>query len=189
MDIALKISGAWGVVTNNTGRLGFTHNDHLTTLFNRFALIGGVMMTYDQSYFCHDEKLLKTYLFVLASMHLLMVMVEMAIAVVSSMGTIANPEPRKSIHIPLYIQMALFIFEFAWDIVGVLWAFDPSIDCHRSHSVLILCRTILVWNLLTSSLVGFYLIIRIGSNASLNHNNYIQCLLDNFRTVPATMLP
>ena len=146
-------------------------------------------MTYDQNYFCHDEKLLKTYLFVLASMHLLMVMVEMSIAVISSMGTIANPEPRKSIHIPLYIQMALFIFEFAWDIVGVIWAFDPTIDCHRSHSILILCRTILIWNLLTSSLVGFYLIIRIGTNASLNHSNHIQYCIDNFRNLPVAMLP
>ena len=91
-----------------------------------------------------------------------MVMVEMTITVTSSMGTIANPEPRRNIHIPLYIQMALFVFEFAWDIIGVVWAFDPSIDCHRSHSVLILCRTILIWNLFTSCVVGFYLIFRIG---------------------------
>lgn len=91
-----------------------------------------------------------------------MVIVEMAIVVTSSMGTIANPEPRRNIHIPLYIQIVLFTFEFAWDIVGVLWAFDPSIDCHRSHSVLVLSRTILTWNLLTSSVIGFYLILRIG---------------------------
>lgn len=133
-------------------------------LLFRFALIGVVLLNYDRSYFCHDEKLLKIYLFVLTSIHLLMVLVEMTIVVTSSMGTIANPEPRKNIHIPLYIQMVLFTFEFAWDIIGVIWAFDPTIDCHRSHSVLILSRCILIWNLFTSSTVGFYLIFRIGIN-------------------------
>lgn len=93
-----------------------------------------------------------------------MVMVEITIVVISSMGTIANPEPRRRIHVPLYIQMTMFVFEFGWDIVGVVWAFDPDIDCHRSHSVLILSRIILVWNLLTSSVVGVYLIARLGIN-------------------------
>ena len=127
-------------------------------------MIGAVLLTYDQSYVCHDEKLLKIYLFILTSVHLLMLIVEMTIIVTSSMGTIANPEPRRNIHIPMYIQMVLYTFEFAWDIVGVIWAFDPSIDCHRSHSVLILSRSVLIWNLITSSIVGFYLILRIGSN-------------------------
>ena len=127
-------------------------------------MIGAVLLTYDKSYVCHDEKLLKIYLFILTSVHLLMLIVEMTIIVTSSMGTIANPEPRRNIHIPMYIQMVLYTFEFAWDIVGVIWAFDPSIDCHRSHSVLILSRSVLIWNLITSSIVGFYLILRIGSN-------------------------
>ena len=91
-----------------------------------------------------------------------MIMVEVTIVVISSMGTIANPEPRRKIHIPLYVQMTLFVFEFSWDIVGVVWAFDPAIDCHHSHSVLILSRTILVWNLFSSSMMWIYLIIRLG---------------------------
>ena len=121
-----------------------------------------MLLTYEQKYSCHDEKLLKIYLFILTSIHLLMVMVEVTIVVISSMGTIANPEPRRRIHVPLYIQMTLFVFEFSWDIVGVVWAFDPTIDCHHSHSVLILSRFILVWNLFTSSMMWIYLIIRLG---------------------------
>ena len=82
--------------------------------------------------------------------------------VISASGTIANPKPRKNIRIPLYILTAIFTVEFAWDIVGVIWAFDPTIDCHKSHTVLMLTRSVLVWNFIGSATLGSYLILRIG---------------------------
>ncbi len=120
------------------------------------------MLTYDSSYKCHDDKLLKVYLFVLAFLHVIAAMVEVSIVFISSSGTIANSQPRKKISIPIYILTGIGTLEFAWDIVGVLWAFDPTIDCHKSHQVLLLTRGVLVWNFIGSVTVGLYLIMRIG---------------------------
>lgn len=120
-------------------------------------------MTYDESYECHDNKILKIYLFILTGFHIAAAIVEVSIVSLSSSGTIANSEPRKNISIPLYILTGIFVLEFAWDIVGVIWAFDPAIDCHKSHSVLLLARGVLVWNFIGSISFGSYLILRIGS--------------------------
>ncbi len=119
-------------------------------------------MTYDRSYECNDDHLLKIYLFILSGFHVVAAIVEVSIVVLSASGTIAKPDPRRSICIPLYILTGIFVLEFAWDIVGVIWAFDPAIDCHRSHSVLILARAVLVWNFIGSISFGSYLILKIG---------------------------
>lgn len=134
----------------------------LFSLFYRFVLITVVLVSYDKSYKCNDEKLLKVYLFVLTGLHLCMLMTEIVIVLISSKGTIANPEPRRKLPIALYVQFIIFVIEFAWDIVGVVWAFDPSIDCHQSHQVLLFTRAVLVWNFFISVTVGFYLFLRIG---------------------------
>lgn len=91
-----------------------------------------------------------------------MLIIEVIIVIISSRGTIVKSQPRKRLPIVLYIQFIVFIIEFAWDIVGVLWAFDPSIDCHRSHKVLLFTRVVLAWNFIISIIVGLYLFIRIG---------------------------
>ncbi len=91
-----------------------------------------------------------------------MIILEAIVVLISCRGTIANPEPRKRLPILLYIQFGFFVLEFGWDVVGVWWAYDPSIDCHQSHQVLIFTRIVLVWNMCVSLFVGFYMIIRIG---------------------------
>lgn len=129
---------------------------------SRFISIGYMLVTYDRKYDCDDERLLKIYLCILVTIHFCMSLVELSVILISVRGTIANPAPRRKLRLALYVQAAFFVIEFIWDIVGVLWAFDPTIDCPSSHSILILARGILVWNLLTSTLVGGYLIVRIG---------------------------
>ena len=120
------------------------------------------MLTYDKGYSCDDEKLLKAYLSVLVGAHFCMCLIELSVVLISARGTIANPAPRKRLPIALYVQSIFFVLEFAWDIVGVLWAFDSTIDCPSSHSILILTRAILVWNLISSIVIGSYMILRIG---------------------------
>ena len=129
---------------------------------DRFISIGYALVVYDRDYDCDDERLLKIYLCVLVTIHFSLSLVELSILLISARGTIANPAPRRKLYIALYIQVAFFVVEYAWDVVGVLWAFDPSMDCPTSHTILILVRGILIWNLITSSLVGIYLIVRIG---------------------------
>ena len=137
-------------------------HDHNFSLPSRIVLIGVVMLNYDRDYHCDDERLLRTYLAVLIGAHFSMCLIEISVVLISARGTIANPAPRKRLPIALYVQSIVFILEFVWDIVGVLWAFDPTIDCSSSHSVLILARVILVWNLISSIVIGSYMIMRIG---------------------------
>ena len=128
----------------------------------RFALFGFVLVTYDRDYHCNDDKLLKLYLCILSGIHVVMCLVEVIVIMTSARGTMANPAPRSSIPILLYIEAVVFVLKFAWDVVGVLWAFDPTIDCQSSHPVLLLARGILIWNLFLSIIMGSYAILRIG---------------------------
>lgn len=129
---------------------------------SRFALIGLVVLTYDKEYSCDDERLLKIYLYILVGMHFIMCLIELAVVMISARGTIMNSEPRKALPKLLYVQSGVFVLEFIWDMVGVIWAFNPAIDCHSSHSVLVLARAILTWNLLSSVFIGLYMLVRIG---------------------------
>lgn len=91
-----------------------------------------------------------------------MCVVEVATISISARGTMANPAPRKNVSIALYVEAVVFVLKFSWDIIGVLWAYDPSIDCPSSHPILILTRTVLIWNLLTSIGMALYAVIRIA---------------------------
>lgn len=146
---------------------------------SRFGSIGYMLVDYDKEYYCDDEKLLKVwldlvaleylivhllqiYLIVLLGVHVLMALVEMVVVLISTRGTIADPSPRRWLSWALYVQILLSVGELAWDCVGVVWAFDPSIDCSYSHKVLVYVRIVLVWNLFTTLVIGSYLFIRIG---------------------------
>ena len=121
-----------------------------------------MLNSYDRDYKCDDEKLLRSYLCVLTGVHITMCLVEVAAISISARGTMADPSPRKNISIVLYVEAGIFIVKFTWDVIGVLWAFDPSIDCPDSHPILILARCILVWNLFTSLAMALYAFIRIA---------------------------
>ena len=162
-------------------------NFELTLLYlPRFALFGYVLNTYDHDYACNDEKLLRVYLCILTGVHIVMCVIEAIVISISARGTMANPAPRKNISIVLYIETAVFVLKFSWDVVGVLWAFDPSIDCQKSHPILILTRSVLIWNLLTSIMMALYAFIRIAvcrlpcvdpsSSADTKHKNLAKTL-------------
>lgn len=137
-------------------------------------LIALILIYYNKSYECNDENPLKIYLYVLITSHIIMLLIEVVIVVISSRGTIANPMPRKCLPFALYVQMFFFVLEFSWDVVGVVWAYDPRIDCDRSHQVLIFTRAVLVWNLVLSGSVGTYLFLRIGNYFSCPNSHFIQ---------------
>ena len=130
----------------------------------RFVLITLVLIYYDKNYKCKDENLLKIYLYVLGALHAIMLLIEVVIVVISSRGTIADPNPRRFLPYAFYVQLIVFLMEFSWDVVGVVWAYDPRIDCDRSHQVLIFTRIVLVWNMIISGSVGTYLFVRIGKS-------------------------
>lgn len=129
---------------------------------HRVFLISFTLGSYEKSKdTCDKEHLLRAYLIVLVVIHGLMIMAELTIAVVSSRGTIANPEPRRHIPYMLYGKMLLFTFEVGWDMVGIFWAFDPSLECNSSNSLLMLSRFFLIWNCIFSVMFALYMILKI----------------------------
>ena len=121
-----------------------------------------MLFFFDKKHSCGDERILHLYLLVLSSLHLVMMVLEFTVIIISGRGTISTPEVRRWICIPLYIQTFIHVIEFAWDIAGILWIFDPAIDCHQHHSVLILTRIVLLWNMLAFVVMTSYLLIRVG---------------------------
>ena len=89
-----------------------------------------------------------------------MIIAELTIAVISSRGTIADPEPRRHIPYLLYGKMLFFLFEIGWDMLGIVWAFDPSLNCKSSNSLLVLSRFLLIWNCIFSVIFALNLIFK-----------------------------
>ena len=90
-----------------------------------------------------------------------MITAELTIAAISSRGTIANPEPRRHITYFLYGKLLLFAFEVSWDMVGIVWAFDPNLNCKSSNSLLALSRFLLIWNCIFSVFFAAYMVLKI----------------------------
>jgi len=90
-----------------------------------------------------------------------MIIAEVTIAAVSARGTIANPLPRRHLPYFLYGKMLLFAFEVGWDMVGIIWAFDPALNCKSSNSLLALSRFLLIWNCIFTVIFTTYIIFKI----------------------------
>lgn len=147
----------------------YEHREYLTCdswilLFcqHRLLAISIVLVFFSSAGNCGELWLLKVYLFVLLTLHGMMGIIELSGLIVSARGTIANPSPRRHIHIVLYVLTACFMIEFAWDIVGFFWAFDPDLECGKQHNLLLFVRCLLVWNTWTSVVVTGYMFFRIG---------------------------
>ena len=120
------------------------------------------MVSYNEKHHCDDYKFLNAYLFIVIGFNIAQCLIEFGVVLISAKGTIANPSPRKRIYIFLYIQAIVFLFEFVWDGVGLVWAFNPELDCHHAHPVLILTRVLLLWNFAKSVIIMGYMFVRIG---------------------------
>ena len=138
------------------------HFQFIVHICPRFASIVYVLVDYDKQYQCDDEHLLKIYICTLMGLQIVAVFIQLIVIIVSSRGTIADSQPRRYLKWILYIQTVVFVVELIWDIVGVIWSFDPTIDCSSSHQVLILARIVLTWNLISSVSIATYVLIRIG---------------------------
>ena len=127
----------------------------------RIFIISCTLGSYESQENCDTEHLLRAYLIVLVVIHGLMIVAEITIAVISSRGTIADPEPRRHIPYFLYGKMLFFLFEVGWDIAGLAWAFDPSIVCKSSNSLLMLSRFLLIWNCIFTVIFTIYMLFKI----------------------------
>ena len=57
------------------------------------------------------------------------VILDIALMIISSRGSIMNTRPRRHIHVPLYLKLALFLPELLWTVLGTYWAFDDQSNC------------------------------------------------------------
>ena len=126
-------------------------------------MISIALGVYESRSICDVEHLLQAYLIVLIAVHSVMIALELVIAFVSSRGTMSNSSPRKYLHYLLYAEMLFFAFEAAWDMVGIFWAFDPSLSCESTNSLLALTRFLLIWNCIFAFLISTYMIVQIVS--------------------------
>ncbi len=140
-------------------------------------MIGLVLCFFENTRECQDEKLLKMYLIVLGVFHVILLIYELIIVIISSRGTIAKPGPRKCLPVFFCCQILVFMMKFIWDIVGVLWAFNPLIDCPSLHKILLFTRGVLLWNFGISVMHGLIFLTFIGEfKTLLNNKNFIFCL-------------
>lgn len=140
------------------------HNSLSMLLFNnnRFASMVYVLLDYDREYKCDDEHLLRIYIVILMGIEAVLTLSNVIVVIISSRGSIDDNRPRRHLPLVLYVQTALLVIHFGWDCVGVVWAFDPSIDCPFSHKVLVLVRIVLIWNTASSVIGASYLVVRVG---------------------------
>lgn len=126
-------------------------------------MISLTLGVYESTSSCDVEHLLQAYLIVLIAVHSMMIVLELIIAFVSSRGTMSNSSPRKYLAYLLYTELLFFVFEAAWDMVGIFWAFDPSLNCESNNSLLALSRFLLIWNCIFAFLITTYLVVQIIS--------------------------
>jgi len=124
-------------------------------------VISLTLIVYESTSSCDVEHLLQAYLIVLIAIHSMMIVIELIIAFVSSRGTMAKSSPRKYLPYLLYTETLFFAFETAWDMVGIFWAFDPTLNCESSNSLLALSRFLLIWNCIFAFLIITYLVFQI----------------------------
>ena len=98
----------------------------------------------------------------LCGIHVTLIIVEVIIIVMSKRGTISDSKPRKNLHWALNAQMMMYLVHLMWSMVGMIWTTSQDVDCHDSHSMVVVVRSALVLNFLSSWCLVVYLVNRSG---------------------------
>ena len=84
----------------------------------------------------------------------LIILNEIAIIYISTQGTLTDARPRRHMPIFLYIQLALYLPELLWTILGTYWAVNSSSDCELSLTIAVWISVALEWSILLAVLIG-----------------------------------
>lgn len=84
----------------------------------------------------------------------LVILNEIAIIYVSMQGTLVDSRPRRHMPIFLYIQLALYLPELLWTILGTYWAVNNSSKCELSLIVAVCISVALEWSILLAVLIA-----------------------------------
>lgn len=118
-----------------------------------------VLVTFSGKHGCYEQKVFKFYMYTLMCVQFLSCLVQLVIILNSGAGTIANPRPRRFIKWIIYLHTLIFVIEFLWESVGIVWVFDPALSCATSHFVLRMTRFILLWNVGISLMTALYMFL------------------------------
>ncbi|XP_078347675.1 diacylglycerol lipase-beta-like isoform X2 [Oculina patagonica] len=84
----------------------------------------------------------------------LVILNEIAIIYISMQGTLVDSRPRRHMPIFLYIQLALYLPELLWTILGTYWAVNNSADCELSLIIAVWISVALEWSILLAVFIG-----------------------------------
>ena len=84
----------------------------------------------------------------------LIILNEIAIIYISMQGTLSDARPRHHMPIFLYIQLALYLPELLWTILGTYWAVNSSSDCEVSLTIAVWVSVALEWSILLAVFIG-----------------------------------
>lgn len=84
----------------------------------------------------------------------LIILNEIAIIYISMQGTLTDARPRRHMPIFLYIQLALYLPELLWTILGTYWAVNSSSTCELSLTIAVWISVALEWSILLAVFIG-----------------------------------
>ncbi|XP_051530387.1 diacylglycerol lipase-beta-like [Myxocyprinus asiaticus] len=107
---------------------------------------------------CQGGTVLHNYLVVLLVLLAVIILTLCAIVYISAQGTIINPGPRRSLPALVYLRALLYLPEFVWACLGVVWVSDNSIGCKPAEVGAVIGAVVSSWVILLSMAVGVLIV-------------------------------
>uniref|UniRef100_A0A0M3I9K4 sn-1-specific diacylglycerol lipase n=1 Tax=Ascaris lumbricoides TaxID=6252 RepID=A0A0M3I9K4_ASCLU len=108
------------------------------------------------------------YLFLLLGLNVVTLLWCIALAYVSSRGSILEPRPRRHVATLLYIRLPLFLVEFICTVVSTLLAFESNDLCHLVFGVRV--SVLLQWALILSVFFGVAIVFNPSGDSHIEHS-------------------
>lgn len=111
----------------------------------RMVFFGVIYHLHDRNYPCPSVGMLHIFLIGVFAILSCLIILELAIGIISSRGTIYNSRPRRSLRYFLYFRLLLILPELSWTALGTYWTFDDSSDCPGEDVVVVRIAILANW--------------------------------------------
>uniref|UniRef100_A0A1X7VJF4 sn-1-specific diacylglycerol lipase n=1 Tax=Amphimedon queenslandica TaxID=400682 RepID=A0A1X7VJF4_AMPQE len=98
-------------------------------------LMTSVLVSFSGKHRCYEESVFKFYMYTLMCIQFLSCLVQLVIMFISGAGTIANPRPRRFIKWIIYLHTFIFVIEFLWESVGIVWEKNRDFNLNLSKEM------------------------------------------------------
>ena len=120
------------------------------------VFFGIIYRLHDRNYPCPSVGILRFFLIGVFVILSCLIVLDVAIGIISSRGTIYNSRPRRSLRYFLYIRLLLILPELTWTALGTYWTFDDSSDCPGEDIIVVRIAILANWCLFFIFLVMVY---------------------------------